>query len=171
MKRLNWLSLVALLVLVVGVSPVFAQTCSGSECQGQDPVATGCSADGQWLNAASFATGGIVQGHVQFMYSPTCQTVWSRISTFNQLGTPRYSAFMMFGGGLTSLRSTSAPYSASYSFTQVVDINTAFHKDSLMLHVSDTRFINQGVKAGGTLLGTSFSNILTPFFIKPDMLP
>ena len=53
-------------------------TCSGSECNGLDPEATGCAADAYTVKApggtVSFRT-----GYVELRYSPRCGTNWARV--------------------------------------------------------------------------------------------
>lgn len=57
-----------------------AVTCSRNGCTGQDPAATGCSADGTTLLSKKIlnASGQII-GEIDLRWSPTCQTNWARV--------------------------------------------------------------------------------------------
>lgn len=174
MKKLYLSFLLTTIFLLSAHSIGFSQpTCSGAGCQGQNPVTTHCTDDGQWLSATPLNINGQNVGYVQFVYSPTCGTVWSRISTTGTYSATNFSAFLKFSSGLNTLLSSGVPYNQMYSPTQVVNTDHIWHRDSFMLHVSDTRFINQGVKAYGTV-GTVFVNKFTPlgsFWVKPSDLP
>jgi len=74
--------LLMLTLLLAGVSMLPAHrayaasacqtTPSDANCDGQDPVATGCGSDGTTLITASIGT-----GTVAVRYSPTCKSAWA----------------------------------------------------------------------------------------------
>lgn len=55
--------------------PTTSATCYGDYCSGQDPVATGCSADAETLDFLVDDKGG---GRLELRWSPTCKTNWAR---------------------------------------------------------------------------------------------
>ena len=75
--------LAALFAAYTGVSRISASTaqhllptCSGNNCTGLDPAATGCDHDAYTVpgGVVSFST-----GTIQLRYSPTCGTNWGRV--------------------------------------------------------------------------------------------
>ncbi len=91
--------LAALFAAYTGVSRISASTaqqllphvtCSGNNCNGLDPIATGCAGDAITVTTTGGAddaitvttTGGTVSfrtGTIQLRYSPTCGTNWGRV--------------------------------------------------------------------------------------------
>lgn len=91
MKRMKPLSVVLswLIVAVVlaGAHPARAQApstlCNGPSCNGQDPQASNCSADGQipsdpTSTQAIYDNTGRSVGRIEVRYSPTCKAAWAR---------------------------------------------------------------------------------------------
>lgn len=56
--------------------PMVAATCSASSCAGEDPVQTGCSADGYPVDGYTWQT---PWGLVHLMYSPSCDANWAEV--------------------------------------------------------------------------------------------
>jgi uncharacterized protein DUF2690 len=162
-RTFSWM-LGAALAWGLAVAPASAQTCSGADCTGQTPQATGCDADGIWVTAAPANVGFSAIGYVHLMWSPTCQTVWSRLSTFG----PQSGAYWAFlSSGLNFAYQIGAPYEATYDFTQVFDPSLQQHKDSLMYHRSDNR-VSNGVRACGRITGVF--NLACTVLVDPDEL-
>jgi hypothetical protein len=65
------------MVFVLPAAPAFAVTCSGSGCEGKNPQTTGCSTDA--ITAYSTA---IPNGKVELRWSQTCETFWSRVTSW-----------------------------------------------------------------------------------------
>ena len=63
-------------------APASAATCSGNGCNGQDPQASGCSANAITLSSARLLTpqGGNV-GSIEMRYSRICGTQWIRVNS------------------------------------------------------------------------------------------
>jgi hypothetical protein len=79
MKKSVLLILTAIFMLI-GARPAEAATCSGSSCNGQDPVATGCSSDAYGVKSREFVDEtSMILGTIYVLYSPTCQTVWAEV--------------------------------------------------------------------------------------------
>jgi hypothetical protein len=59
----------------------------GSDCNGQDPQATGCSADATTVPGQSkdIMYNGVSYGKVELRWSNTCGTNWVRIRTFHSI--------------------------------------------------------------------------------------
>lgn len=53
-----------------------AASCYGDWCSGQDPQATGCSADAYVVASADVYSG---RANLQLRWSPSCQTNWARL--------------------------------------------------------------------------------------------
>ncbi len=77
------LLLAALFATYAGVARIYASTaqpqlpdvnCSNNDCNGLDPVRTGCASDAFTVSTVSFRTGSI-----QLRFSPTCGTNWGRV--------------------------------------------------------------------------------------------
>jgi hypothetical protein len=57
-------------------------SCAGTGCEGKDPAASGCSADGRTISRANLTrgVGGPVVGLVELRWSDRCETNWSRVT-------------------------------------------------------------------------------------------
>ncbi len=72
-------------VLVAGslliAAPASAATCTGTGCDGTDPINTGCSADAQpaTYNPQYVMNGTTTLAVVELRWSPSCGTNWGRI--------------------------------------------------------------------------------------------
>lgn len=141
-----------LVLCVLAAAPAKAVTCSGTGCTGQTPQATGCVDDGVWITASPLTVSGSTIGHVQLIYSATCGTVWSRVSTYSAQSGTHWT--YLSNGTLNFAYQTGAASTVSpaYDSTEVYDDTTAYHIDSLMYHRSETR-IQNGVKACGRITG------------------
>jgi hypothetical protein len=62
---------------VIAAPSAYAVTCYGDYCSGQDPEATGCSADAQPVVSARIPG---TYAYVELRWSPTCKTNWARTS-------------------------------------------------------------------------------------------
>lgn len=73
-------SLVLLTLVTLSSVPAAAATCSGSQCNAQSPITTGCNSDAYAVNSKDILDWNTMTlGTVYLMYSPTCQTVWSEV--------------------------------------------------------------------------------------------
>lgn len=165
------------LALSLAAVPAGAVTCSGTGCTGQEPDSTGCIDDGIWITASSLSSGGSVIAHVQLMWSPTCETVWSRLSTYAE-ESPAHWSWLSNGSISFATVSTSgtptapgSPYdSTDYDdYDEVYDITTVRHLDSKMYHYSETRVTN-GVKACARITGL-VTDKCTVLVDPDDLLP
>lgn len=84
------ISIVSLFVSIFFSHPtnsVLAASCSGSQCTGKDPVATGCASNITVLSSAnlriSYSTSKFAWGKVDLVYSNTCKTKWARVTSYN----------------------------------------------------------------------------------------
>lgn len=57
-----------------------AAGCSGSGCNGQDPIAMGCANDAYTARSQALYRAGEQIGTVEMRWSPSCQTNWARAS-------------------------------------------------------------------------------------------
>lgn len=79
-RALLILTIISLISVLIISRSAEAATCSGSSCNGQDPVATGCSSDAYAVNSRDIVDEtSVILGTVYVVYSPTCQTVWSEV--------------------------------------------------------------------------------------------
>lgn len=62
---------------VAAAAPAAAVTCYGDYCSGQDPQASGCSADAYTAAYLDFSG-----GRMEVRYSPTCKTNWTRLQLY-----------------------------------------------------------------------------------------
>jgi hypothetical protein len=76
-RVLSAMVVAVLAIFVMPAPPAFAVTCSGSGCEGKNPQTTGCSAD-----AITAASASIPDGKVELRWSQTCQTFWSRVTSW-----------------------------------------------------------------------------------------
>jgi hypothetical protein len=76
--RMQQLHMWAHQVSALHIFPVV--TCSRNGCTGQDPAATGCSADATTLLSKKILnSSGQSIGEIDLRWSPTCQTNWARV--------------------------------------------------------------------------------------------
>lgn len=165
------------LALSLAAVPAGAVTCSGTGCTGQDPDSTGCIDDGIWITASSLLYNGSAIAHVQLMWSPTCETVWSRLSTYNDPAATSAAHWSWLSNGsinfstVSSSGVPSAPADPSDydDYDEVYDISTSRHLDSKMYHYSETRVTN-GVKACARITGL-VTDKCTVLVDPDDLLP
>lgn len=146
------------------VTSAQAATCSGSGCTGLDPAATDCDDDEIWISGTSLA-----DGYVHLMWSPTCETVWSRIVTSSNNSGATYWAYMQstlnFGYGVSAASAVwwdpSNPGCHDSS-------GGSYFRDGTMYHRSHARVTN-GVKACGRITGVATDKCI-PYAIDPDDL-
>ena len=84
MKRQLLMVLVAVvfgLLTEIPVAPAAAATCSGSGCNGLNPITTGCSTGAYVVSETDIYDGfsNDYIGGVQLWWSPTCQAAWSTV--------------------------------------------------------------------------------------------
>lgn len=73
-------SLIAAAALTLLMAPdAQAASCSGTGCNGKDPVAAGCSGSTTVADTAPMFTG----GKAELRWSPSCRTNWVRISNYS----------------------------------------------------------------------------------------
>ena len=105
MKRRLLRVFAAGLLGVLAAFPAAAATCSGSGCNGLNPVTTGCTTGAYVVSETDiydgFSSGYI--GGVQLWWSPTCETAWSYVHS-------DFRAFLV--------RATVTSTSPSNSYTQ-----------------------------------------------------
>jgi hypothetical protein len=63
----------------LAASPAVATSCSGTGCTGQDPQATGCDNGASTVASTQLKGWFGPIGEVQLRWSPTCQTNWARV--------------------------------------------------------------------------------------------
>lgn len=88
--RFKHLLLIALLltgfsfsVSLLSGKKVRAASCSGAGCNGQNPYTTGCNSDAYALRYRDLVDEtSMTIGTVSLLYSPTCQTVWSEVTSY-----------------------------------------------------------------------------------------
>jgi len=157
--------LATVLMLSLTAIPAGAVTCSGSGCTGQSPVSTGCVDDAVWVTAAPllYGNGYWSAGQVQLMWSPTCETVWSRVSTYDPqtYDGESYSHWAWMAKSpftFEAVTTTGAPPTpddpTDYDdYDEVVDpVSMQRHLEGTMRHRSNS-FVANGVKACGRITG------------------
>lgn len=83
-RRMQLLGMALLMLGMVftalgSATPARAASCSGTGCNGQDPIATGCNSDAYTVTSANIKNlQNQVVGRVDLRWSPTCQTNWAR---------------------------------------------------------------------------------------------
>jgi len=87
MKRQLLMVLIAVafgLLTEIAVAPAAAATCSGSGCNGLNPITTGCTTGAYVVGETdiydTFSSDYI--GSVQLWWSPTCETAWSYVHSY-----------------------------------------------------------------------------------------
>jgi hypothetical protein len=84
LRRGAYLLVLALAIAGVAVtaapSPALAATCSSYNCDGKDPVVTGCSSGSYTVTTAPVTWSGRRYDTVELRWSPTCQTNWARVN-------------------------------------------------------------------------------------------
>jgi hypothetical protein len=78
------LTIIALtLSLFFSTPPVAAAGCSGTGCDGKDPVQMGCSGDAYTVNSADIRnSSNQVIGRVDLRWSPSCKTNWGKVVSY-----------------------------------------------------------------------------------------
>ena len=90
-------------------------TCSGYNCDGQDPITTGCYADAYTAEYAYiYDEHGSPIGEVDLRFSPTCGTNWTYVKSY--IGPDELNG--------TVYRVNPYPLSESYGITLSVDMHT-----------------------------------------------
>jgi len=156
-------SLATVLMLSLTAIPAAAVTCSGSGCNGQDPVSTGCVDDAVWATYSALLDGSsVVIGYVHLMWSPTCETVWSRVSTYDsydaQADNLTHQAWLSNGQlNFSSVSTSDLPPTPSNpsdydDYDEVFDPALDRHLEGTMRHRSHA-WVSNGVKACGKIYG------------------
>lgn len=70
------------LVTIMPMASVQAAGCSGTGCDGKDPMAMGCSGDAYTVTSANINSSGQTIGRVDLRWSPNCQTNWGRVVSY-----------------------------------------------------------------------------------------
>lgn len=81
----TFLLIISTVMCTVLISPIPARAagCSGTGCNGKDPIAMGCSNDAYTVTSADIKNGsGQTIGRVDLRWSPSCQTNWGRVVSY-----------------------------------------------------------------------------------------
>ncbi|MET8280579.1 DUF2690 domain-containing protein [Micromonospora sp. NPDC005174] len=96
-------------------SPALAVSCYGDYCSGQDPEASGCSADA--TTTASARIWG-TYSYIELRWSPTCKTNWARVPA--SWGTSYPSQVQAFQCATGYNQSGVSASNASYSWSRMI---------------------------------------------------
>lgn len=160
---------------ILAAAPSAHATCSGSGCNGLPPA--GNCDDGFWVTATPLNVGGSTIGHVHLMWSPSCDTFWSRVATLGSYGagptTLSDKTFWAYlSGNLNFGYSAGTPAAlSSPSFFDVINTDYSLVRDSAMYHRLYVRF-SSGARACGRITGVITDRCTTtidpndPFFTE-----